>query len=335
VISRDPVDGTSIGTTLTGVDTPGDINAGDEWMWVDDTSALYRIDPTTLEMVAVAYGRTSPQQRPITLSSDGPWLRDPDSGDIVRVDAETRDLAFEWLFPDDVEYVNDLVAGGGALWANTAQEEILKLDPGTGAVIARVNTDVDTFNPLIFEDGSLWTTAWRDGANPSYVVVRFDAALQVVAEIELPNVGPGFYWNDQMVSGDGYIFLTGYTLECECPDTWNPDDPISRVVRIDPSTNTITSRPIEGVSDYAEDLDLGFGPFLDLAYGNGWLWGVRLVEDWDTRDIVRIDPNTLEMVGGPITTELLPWAIEVAFDRLWISHINDGVITTINMADLN
>jgi hypothetical protein len=157
----------------------------------------------------------------------------------------------------------------------------------------------------------------------------------VVAEIELPNVSPGFYWNDQMVSGDGYIFLTGYTLECECPNTWNPDDPISRIVRIDPSTNTITSKPIEGVSDYAEDLDLGFGPFLDLAYGNGWLWGVRLVEDWDTRDIVRIDPNTLEVVGGPITTEPLPWAIEVGFGRLWISHINDGVITTINIADLN
>jgi hypothetical protein len=50
---------------------------------------------------------------------------------------------------------------------------------------------------------------------------------------------------------------------------------------------------------------------------------------------VRIDPNTLEIVGGPITTEPLPWAIEVAFGRLWITHYNDGVITIIDLADLN
>jgi hypothetical protein len=64
-ISRDPVDGTAIGTTLTGVDTPGDINAGEKWLWVDATTALYRIDPTTLEMTPVDYGRNNPQQKTI------------------------------------------------------------------------------------------------------------------------------------------------------------------------------------------------------------------------------------------------------------------------------
>ncbi len=334
-ISSDPVDGTAIGTTLTGVDTPGDINAGEKWLWVDDSSALYRIDPTTLEMTPVDYGRISPQQRTITLSSNGPWVTDPDSGDVVRVDADTATLALDWLFPSDTIYVHNLVAGGEALWANATSEdrmEILKLDPDTGAVIARVNADQSVFNPLVFEDDSLWATWWRDSPNRSYVVVRFDTELEVVAEIELPNVRPGFFFNDQMVSGDGHIFLTGYV--CDCPDPWNPDDPIGRIVRIDPATNTITTKPIEGVDDYA-DQDLGFGPFLDLAYGDGWLWGVRLVDDWDTRDIVRIDPDTLEIVGGPITTEPLPWAIEVAFGRLWITHINEGIITIIDLADLN
>jgi streptogramin lyase len=330
------VNGTAIGTTLTGVDTPGDINAGEKWLWVDDTSALYRIDPTTLEMVAVAYGRNSPQQKPITISSNGAWVREPDSGDIVKVDPDTATLAFDWLFPSDTNYVNDLVAGGETLWATALSEnggQILKLDPDTGTVITRVNTDVDTFNPLIFEDGSLWATRSPGDANASWVVVRLDTALEVVAEIDLPNVNPGFYFNDQIVSGDGHIFLSGYA--CECPDSWNPDDPIGRIIRIDPATNTIVTKPIGGVNDYGEGLDLGFGPFLDLAYGDGWLWGVRLVDDWETRDIVRIDPTTLEIVGGPITTEPLPWAVEVAFGRLWISHYNDGVITIIHLADLN
>ena len=335
-ISRDPVDGTAIGTTLTGVDLPGDINAGEKWLWVDDSSALYRIDPTTLEMTAVDYGRNSPQQRTLTISGNGPWVKDPDSGDVVRVDADTATVAFDWLFPSDTIYVHNLVAGGEALWANATSEdrtEIVKLDPDTGAVITRVNADQSVFNPLIFEDDSLWATWWRDSPNRSYVVVRFDTELEVVAEIELPNVNPGFFFNDQMVSGDGHIFLTGYV--CDCPDPLNTDDPIGRIVRIDPATNTIITKPIAGVSEYGEGLDLGFGPFLDLAYGDGWLWGVRLVDDWETRDIVRIDPNTLEIVGGPITTEPLPWAIEVAFGRLWITHYNDGVITIIDLADLN
>jgi len=337
VISGDPIDGTAIGTTLTGVGMPGDINAGEKWVWVDDATALYRIDPTTLETTAVAYGRNSDQQRTITISGNGPWVRDPSFGDIVRVDPDTGTLAFDWLFPGEEGYVSKVVAGGDALWATAFRggdgDEILKLDHETGAVIASVIADGSILDPLIFEDGSLWAITWRGGANDSYVVVRFDTALQVVAEIELPNVRPGFFWNDQMVSGDGHIFLTGYV--CDCPDPWNPDDPIGRIIRIDPATNTITTKPIEGVDDYGENLDLGFGPFLDLAYGDGWLWGVRLVDDWDTRDIVRIDPDTLAIVGGPITTEPLPWAIEVAFGRLWITHINEGIITTIELADLN
>jgi hypothetical protein len=335
VISSDPVDGTAIGATLTGVDTPGDINAGEKWLWVDDTTALYRIDPTTLEMTPVDYGRNSDQQRTITISSHGPWLTDPGFGDIVGVDTDTATLALDWLFPSDTIYVHNLVAGGEALWANATSEdgtEIVKLDPDTGAVITRVNADQSVFNPLIFEDGSLWATWRRGGAKAPWVVVRFDTELEVVAEIELPNVSPGFYFNDQMVSGDGHIFLTGYV--CDCPDPFSTDDPIGRIVRIDPATNTIVTKPIAGVSEYGEGLDLGFGPFLDLAYGDGWLWGVRLVDDWETRDIVRIDPNTLEIVGGPITTEPLPWAIEVAFGRLWITHYNDGVITIIDLADL-
>ena len=329
--SSDPIDGTAIGTTLTGVDTPGDINAGEKWLWVDDKSALYRIDPTTLEMTAVDYGRTSPQQRTITVSSYGPWVKDQESGSgpIVRVDPDTATLAFDWLFRDS-EYVISFVAGGEALWA-TAGGQIFKLDADTGTVISRANTAVDVFNPLIFEDGSLWGTRWRDSPNRSYVVVRLNTELEVASEIELPNVDPGWFFNDQMVSGDGYIFLTGYV--CDCPDPWNADDPIGRIVRIDPATNTITTKPIEGFNEYAEKV--GPGPFLDLAYGDGWLWGVRLVDDRETRDIVRIDPTTLEIVGGPITTEPLPWAIEVAFGRLWITHYNDGVITIIDLADLN
>lgn len=344
VISSDPVDGTAIGTTLTGVDTPGDINAGEKWLWVDDTSALYRIDPTTLEMTAVAYGRNSDQQRTITVASNGPWVRDQSFGDIVRVEPDTATLAFDWLFPFEIVpgeggWVHNVVAGGEAIWATTFaggdSDEILKLDPETGAVIASVNVDGSILDPLVFEDGSLWVISWPavETLGCRLDILRLNTELQVVAEIDIPNLSPGSYWNDQMVSGDGQIFLTGYV--CERPDPSNPDDPIGRIVRIDPATNTITVKPIESVGDPAENSDLGFGPFLDLAYGDGWLWGVRLVDDWETRDIVRIDPETLEIVGGPITTELLPWAIEAAFGRLWITHINDGVITTIDMADLN
>ncbi len=336
--TSDPVDGTAIGTTLTGVDTPGDINAGEKWLWVDGTSALYRIDPTTLEMTAVDYGRNSPQQKPITISSNGPWVTDPNSGDVVKVDPDKATLAFDWLIPGDSGYFKILEAGGEAIWTVghvRGSAQILKLDPETGAVIARVIAD-GRIAPqgLIFEDGSLWVIWWQDLETPDRrnVALRLDTELQVVAEIELPNVNPGFHWNDQIVSGDGHIFLTGYVLS---PDLWNPDDPIGRIVRIDPATNTIIIKPIEGVNERGEGLDLGFGPFLDLAYGDGWLWGVRLVDDWKTRDIVRIDPNTLEIVGGPITTEPLPWAIEVAFGRLWITHYNDGVITIIDLADLN
>lgn len=343
-ISSDPVDGTAIGTTLTGVDTPGDINASEKWLWVDDTSALYRIDPTTLEMTALAYGRNSDQQRTIAMSGNGPWVRDQSFGDIVRVEPDTATLAFDWLFPGEivpgeVGWVHNLIAGGEAIWATTFaggdSDEILKLDPETGAVIASVNVDGSILDPLVFEDGSLWVISWPavETLGCRLDILRLNTELQVVAEIDIPNLSPGFYWNDQMVSGDGHIFLTGYL--CERPDSSNPDDPISTIIRIDPATNTITTKPIEGVHDYSENLDLGFGPFLDLAYGDGWLWGVRLVGDWETRDIVRIDPNTLEIVGGPITTEPLPWAIEVAFGRLWITHINDGVITTIDLADLN
>ncbi len=272
------------------------------------------------------------------IGETGLWVVDPFHGDAVGIDPSELSLTTGWLFPrGDDEYVHDLAALGDDPWAVVTTERgtdaVIRLDPIDGTVLARIPLGDSVHGPVTVTSDSVWVVVWRDGAPTPHAVVRIDRRTETVAAvIDIPNVSVGFYFNDQIIDAGGSVILSGYA--CACPDPPEPGTPLGRLVRIDATTNGVTSVVVDGISDPDPETDLGFGPFTDLAYGDGLLWGVRLVGDFDGRDIVRIDPTTLETLGGSIVFDTAPYAVDVAFGQLWVSHPLTGEITVIDLAAL-
>ncbi len=108
---------------------------------------------------------------------------------------------------------------------------------------------------------------------------------------------------------------------CGCPGERSEGEGRGRIIKVDPVTNQILA---------SESGD--FFPF-DVAIGPNYLWVVNAIDE-DTRTVIRIDPQTLRVVGGPLVFDARPTAIDIGHGSLWVSHGQNGFVTRIDLADL-
>jgi len=164
----------------------------------------------------------------------------------------------------DCDLPSALAVAAGAVWVlqNDAQT-VIRLDPGTGRIIARVPLGFTPFD-IDATDHALWITGYYDDQ-----LVRIDpASNQLVARLTLPDGAAGIAASDQAV--------------------WVASSIAGQISRIDPATNrVVASVPIPCPAACSQ----GSVP-LAVAATTDAVW-VRTVGDGQ---LVRIDPQTNRLV---------------------------------------
>jgi outer membrane protein assembly factor BamB len=151
--------------------------------------------------------------------------------------------------------------------------------------------------PLVFDAGSLWVGAWRDGQ-----VVRVDPrSNRVVARFPAGGPNPA-----GLAVGAGTIWVTH-------PDT-------DEVVRLDPGTGRVVARIKLGQLPFqVAPGDRRFRPSLvAVGAGAGWVGTGRGV-------VARIDLASDRVVAVIKLSPRLPAGLAVAGDSVWVAVGGDGV----------
>jgi streptogramin lyase len=136
----------------------------------------------------------------IASSGEAVWAISPDARIVSRIDPQTN--LVEPYRLDEVP--DDIVAGAGGVWVgHTAAGSLTRLDPATGAVVARVELDTE---PLFLAtgDGALWVLGLTR-------LVRIDPNTnRAVASLPLElarRPGPEPYVVGGLVAGDGAVWI--------------------------------------------------------------------------------------------------------------------------------
>lgn len=186
------------------------------------------------------------------------------------VSASTRELTIHLPgLPTDIVYAD------GSLWVTTVpSDELLRLDPASGRVLARVRLpSVNPLSRLAVADGSVWVT------DTDAAVYRVDLHTgRLAARIDLRMAAVG------VAAGAGSVWVTA------------PGQSRGTVFRIDPATNRVVKRLRTSA---------GIGP---IAYAGGCLWVVDT--SGFARGLLRIDPAVDRLrrpppvLGGAIVAPL-------------------------------
>lgn len=278
-------------------------------------NAVVLLDPSDAAVAGVVPVGT----RPSSLADDGDslWVANFDDKTVQRVDtsAKRADPARGVANPTGI------AVGGGSVWVtNGFAGQLIQIDP------AQPNSGTPiTLAPGIagvaYGEDVVWIASPNDGT-----LIRLDPLTRETRTILLPAgsrpqdvaVGEGAVWvadasgrvlavdpvslkvtktlpllNDREASriavGEGYVWVTS--------------TPTDSVIRIDPSTGTLTT--IEHVAD---------GP-LGIAAGSGDVWVAGSLDG----AVVRIDPASATVTGSPIELGFSPTAVVVGPDGVWVS----------------
>lgn len=194
---------------------------GSLWIARDGAAAVVRLDPRTLRRTSI---RVDPEPFDAAAGFGSIWVPSFGGRSVVRIDPATNRVvrrfdvggsaasvvAFRgriWvglgreargiarIDPETgaVETIDlgvsqpaQLAVAGGAVWAATAEESVLRLDPETGRSVARVAVLGTPARPGLGPDGALWAPA--KAAN---TVTRIDVARN--RELDVTPAGPGAF----------------------------------------------------------------------------------------------------------------------------------------------
>jgi YVTN family beta-propeller protein len=185
-----------------------------------------------------------------------------------------------------------IVAGAGAIWVpDSPGGEILRIDPATNAVVARIEAHAVE---AVMLDGSLW--AINESA-PDASLIRIDpAANTVVATFPVPGLALGS--TRGLAAGAGSL--------------WISDNRGQRVVRVDPQTGAVIATITVG------------HPTQIVATAEA-VWAVDLA----ARTVIRIDPTTNTRVAT-IVVEEGPNSIALGAGSVWVTNQDSGSVSRID-----
>jgi streptogramin lyase len=280
------------GATATRVAVGGKpiaLTALDGAVWFLDaaTGALRCIDASTNEVLDVA---VVPGAWGVAAGPDALWVGHGGDG-LRRVDPATGHADVPVLVEADL---SSLLWNDGALLATTTPDpEVLRIDPGSGEIVAR------SPRQMLFMEGEISLAAgslWVTDAGME-VLYRLDPrTLAHVGDVALPHVGTG-------VAGDGEVVWVSCGWETS-------DGPSSRLCRVDPATERLTMVA-----------ELPGSPW-QVAVGGGRVWAVLS----ETGSLARLDPSgdplVAEVIEGVSTDEIVfgagsLWAANAAAGLLW------------------
>jgi len=251
-------------------------------VWDANETGVTKIDPRTNAVVkeipitggsfAVAAGR------------EGVWITNPPPDNaLYRINPRSGGVTLRRSFPS--RPITAQVVGEGFVWVPDA-DEVLKIDPSTGRVVARIPFNYPNVGAgaLAVGEGSVWIADPADvpteGSLEFGVVVRIDARTgRIITKIPVERA-------DGVVVGAGAV--------------WARSSETEEVTEINPATNL----PIQTIPVRRADW---------IAVGQGAVW----VLDEDIHTAVRINPAT----GVVVTTIKLPQTERAIFagpEGVWV-----------------
>jgi hypothetical protein len=168
VTNRIPVDG-----------LPEWVAIGDGSLWIGLPGAVQRVDPETGQVLAEIRGVGSL----VTFTTGAVWAV-ASATSIARIDSSTNQLVatVSLDLPADGYIIGRPVGTADAVWVIAALEsdasgvasgELLRIDPGTNSVVARIDLEVAS-SALAVGEGAAWVARW--GADRTYLT-RIDTGI--------------------------------------------------------------------------------------------------------------------------------------------------------------
>jgi YVTN family beta-propeller protein len=214
---------------------------GDQWqglsastdsLWVTDwdNKLAYRIDPTSLQVVTKV--ETGLALKGVLVTGDAVWIADTHAGTVIRIDPKTNKVvATIPVGPAGTSGPNWLASGLGSIWVGIPNDStVVRIDPATNRIQATIPTP--SFEPcgaIGIATDAVWITECYDGTQLGRIDPTTNAA---VATVDLGGNSGGV----AMIGGAPWISV----------DPGNPDN--GRIVRINPTSNTIDRRLVSGPS---------------------------------------------------------------------------------------
>jgi YVTN family beta-propeller protein len=180
-------------------------------VWVSRRSdgAVARIDPATNQVVATIPVGRAPGA--MTVAGGVVWVALPGGG-LGRIDpAGSRST----VVPVPRCCAGELAAGEGALWvANRGDGTLVRVDPGTGRVAARVllpRTTGQRPHQVAVGEGAVWVTSASPRRGTANLLWRVDpASSQVTGTLDLGPTSAGGIPNS-VAAGNGAVWVGGAT----------------------------------------------------------------------------------------------------------------------------
>jgi DNA-binding beta-propeller fold protein YncE len=222
-----------------------------------------------------------------------------------------------------------LATGGGCVWVGgLGSGDVIRVDPTSGKVLARVTVGARVFN-LAAAPGAVWaidnalSTAVRVDTTTGKVTTRVPVGFQPY-DIEwgfgsawVANAGDGTVWritNGKVVKkikvGAEPNGLTAYR-----GSLWVSDHTLGKVVRIDPATNTITGT----VKLPGADWIVGLGGSIYVSQ--------------ETNVVSRVSVATLK-VTGVAKVARNPLGAAIVGKQLWVPCIDANRIDVVDPATM-
>jgi DNA-binding beta-propeller fold protein YncE len=230
---------------------------------------------------------------------------------------------------DTGEWTYGLATGGGSVWVGgLALGDVVRIDPGSGRVLKRVNVGARVFN-LASAPGAIWAVA-----NLTSTVTRIDARTgRRTATVRVGNApydvewGFGSAWVSN--SGDGTVSrITGTkvvkTIKVGVEPNglsaigrylWVTDHTAGKLIRVDPRTNRVTGAV--------------------ALSGADWVTGYQgsLFVSQETDRVARVDARTLRVLGT-VHVKRNPLGTAIVGGKLWVPCIDANVVVVVDPATM-
>jgi virginiamycin B lyase len=130
------------------------VDFGSVWVAGKGSEELYRVDPTTNNIVATI----ELHSRPYALASGqgSLWVRQSD-GTLQRIDGNSGQV-LATIATEAAEQFGDIVVGGGFVWINSKSVPLVQIDPQTNSQRSRFGAPPGAFigYTISYGGGSLW-----------------------------------------------------------------------------------------------------------------------------------------------------------------------------------
>jgi virginiamycin B lyase len=185
------------------------VGAGAVWVSNHSDATVTRIDPATNRVAATIPVGRAPGA--VTVAGGVVWVALPQGG-LSRIDPATNRSTLVRV-PTCCD--GELDASEGALWvANRRDGTLVRIDPGTGRVAARVllpRTTEQHPHQLAVGDGAVWVTSASTRKGTANLLWRVDpASNQVTGTLDLGPTSAGGIPNS-IAAGNGAVWLGGMT----------------------------------------------------------------------------------------------------------------------------